>query len=74
MIPQRHVADLAKELPNLQLDGGYLVNKEADPNLPLQNRAESAVPGVTYATMRLSVKSVDGCSAGRSAAAGSRAT
>jgi hypothetical protein len=68
MIPQKHVTDLAKELPNLQIDGGYLVYKEADPNLPLQNRAESTLPGITYATMRLNVKPVEGCSAGKSPA------
>jgi hypothetical protein len=69
MVPQRHVAELAKEMPNLQLDGGYLVHKEADTNLPLQNRAENTLPGITYATMRLNVKPVDGCSAGKSGSA-----
>jgi hypothetical protein len=59
MLPQRHTDDLAKELPNLDLVQGYLVRKDADPNLPLASRAQSAVPGMTYATMRVSVQPLD---------------
>lgn len=59
MVPQKHTNDLAKELPNLDLVQGYLVRKDADPNLPLQTRAQSAVTGITYATMRVSVKPLD---------------
>ena len=59
MVPQRHTDELAKELPNLQLAQGYLVHKDADPSLPLEKRAESAVPGVTYCSMRVSVQPVD---------------
>ncbi len=58
MIPQRHVDELAKELPNLDLTQGYLVAKDANPNLPLDERAQSAVPGVTYASMRIGVTAV----------------
>lgn len=58
MIPQRHVDELAKELPNLDLVQGYLVPKDANPNLPLAERAQSAVPGVTYASMRMGVTPV----------------
>jgi hypothetical protein len=36
-----------------------LVRKDADPNLPLQTRAQSAVTGITYATMRVSVQPLD---------------
>ena len=39
MIPQKHTDELAKELPNLDLVQGYLVRKDADPNLPIQSRA-----------------------------------
>ena len=35
MVPQRHIDELAKALPNLDLMQGYLVPKDADPNLPL---------------------------------------
>jgi hypothetical protein len=58
MIPQRHVDDLAKELPNLDLVQGYLIPKDANPNLPLEQRAQTAVPGVTYASMRIGVTAV----------------
>jgi hypothetical protein len=67
MIPQKHVDELAKELPNLDLVQGYLVHKDADPNLPIQSRAEGALPGVTYATMRISVQAFDASSASKPA-------
>jgi hypothetical protein len=56
MVPQRHVDELHKALPNLDLVQGYLVTKDADPTIPLAERADSAVPGITYATMRVSVQ------------------
>jgi hypothetical protein len=56
MVPQKHVDELHKALPNLDLVQGYLVAKDADPTIPLAERADSAVPGVTYATMRVSVQ------------------
>jgi hypothetical protein len=55
MLPQKHTEDLAKELPNLDLVQGYLVRKDADPNLPLEARADNAVPGISYASMRIGV-------------------
>ena len=71
MIPQRHVTELSAELPNLTLENGYLVQKDSDPKLNLPARAEKAVPGVTYATMRINVKPADNCRlpAGKSASA-----
>jgi hypothetical protein len=56
MLPLKHTDELAKELPNLDMVQGYLVPKDADPNLPLSTRAQSAVPGVTYASMKVSVQ------------------
>jgi uncharacterized membrane protein YgcG len=66
MLPQKHTEELAKELPNLDLVQGYLVRKDADPNLPLQTRAENALPGISYASMRVSVAPLDASSAGKS--------
>ena len=71
MIPQRHVDELAKELPNLDLVQGYLVAKDANPNLPLAERAQTAVPGVTYASMRIGVTPAPAsCSGSGSSSAG----
>jgi hypothetical protein len=69
MLPQKHTEDLAKELPNLDLVQGYLVRKDADPNQPLQARAENAVPGISYASMRVSVLPLDASSSGKSSTA-----
>lgn len=56
MVPQRHVDELAKALPNLDLLQGYLIAKDADPNLPLAERAQGALPGITYASMHINVQ------------------
>jgi len=74
MLPQEHTDELAKELPNLDLVQGYLVRKDADPSLPLPTRAQSAVPGVTYASMRVSVLPLDASSMGKPAVTGSPST
>jgi hypothetical protein len=66
MVPQRHIDELSKALPNLDLVQGYLVAKDANPDLPLPQRAQSAVPGVTYASMRIGVIPVEGSCAGSS--------
>ncbi len=64
MLPLKHTEELAKELPNLDLIQGYLVPKDADPNVPLPMRAQKAVPGVTYASMKVAVRPIDSsCSA-----------
>jgi hypothetical protein len=63
MIPARHVEELSKQIPSLDLIQGYLVTKDADPNVPLVQRAQAAVPGVTYATMRVGVQAApENCS------------
>lgn len=67
MVPQKHTDELSKQLPNLDLIQGYLVRKDADPNLPLAARAQNALPGITYASMRVSVVPLDSSSMGKAA-------
>lgn len=74
MVPARHTDELAKELPNLDLEQGYLVRKDADKNQPLQARAEAAIPGITYASMRISVQPLDSVGARNSSSSGSGAS
>jgi hypothetical protein len=69
MVARKDTEALAKELPNLDLIQGYLVRKDAKTNDPLETRAEAAVPGMTYTTMRLAVKPVDASCNGKTAAA-----
>jgi hypothetical protein len=59
MVAKKDTEALAKEMPNLDLVQGYLVRKDAKTTDPLETRAEAAVPGMTYTTMRLAVKAVD---------------
>lgn len=68
MVPQKHTDELAKSLPDLDLVQGYLVRKDADPNLPLATRAQNALPGITYASMRISVMPLDASSTSKTAA------
>jgi hypothetical protein len=65
MVPQKHTDELAKELPNLDLVQGHLVRKDADPNLPLESRAQSTLPGITYASMRVSVQPLEASAAAK---------
>ena len=74
MIPEKHTDELGKELPNLDLVQGYLVRKDADQNLPIATRAQNALPGITYASMRVSVVPLDSSSMGKSATSGSDAS
>ncbi len=60
MVAKKDTAQLAKELPNLDLTQGWLVRKDADTSKPLETRKDAAVPGMTYTTMRLAVKPIDG--------------
>ena len=68
MVAKKDTEALAKELPNLDLIQGYLVRKDAKTTDPLETRAEAAVPGMTYTTMRLAVKPVDASCNGKTAA------
>lgn len=71
MVAKKDTEQLAKELPDLDLNQGWLVRKDANTTDPLETRANNAIPGLTYATMRLAVKPVDpNCagSAGKAAA------
>lgn len=63
MVPNKYTDTLAKELSNLDLVQGYLVSKDADMNQPVEMRAQSTLPDVTYATMRIAVTAAGNSSA-----------
>ncbi len=71
MVPELHKPELTASLPNLVLQKGYLVHKDAPATQDLNARAQSAVPGVTYATMRVGVSKASGasCTGSKSSAA-----
>jgi len=62
MFAQQHAELLTKEMENFDLVQGYLVRKDANQDLPLQTRAMSAIPDVSYFSMRVSVKKLDSSS------------
>jgi hypothetical protein len=70
MVAKKDTQQLGDEMPNLDLTQGWLVRKDAKTTVPLETRKDDAVPGLTYATMRVAVKPVDGsCPVSKAAAA-----
>jgi len=53
MVPQEHQDELNSELPKLTVQNGFLVHTDAPQTDDLQTRAKNAVPGVSYATLRM---------------------
>ena len=64
MFPQEHKPELEQEFANLTLQNGYLVHKDAVATDDLDTRARKAVPGVSYASLRVYVEKAPpgGCS------------
>jgi hypothetical protein len=68
MLAKKDTEQFGKELPNLDLNQGYLVSKNADSSEPLETRAAASVPGITYTTMRIAVKPINSsCSSTKTA-------
>jgi len=64
MVPKEHQDELNSELPKLTVQNGFLVHADAPQTDDLTTRAEKAVPGVSYATLRFycSKAPASGCS------------
>jgi len=56
MVPDHQTTDLTNSLSKLELNQGYLVEKDKDTNLPVDQRQKKVLPGVTYVTMKLTVE------------------
>jgi hypothetical protein len=52
MVPKEHQDELNSELPRLTVQNGFLVHMDAPQTDDLEARAEKAVPGVSYATLK----------------------
>jgi hypothetical protein len=70
LIPKAHIDELKPHLSGLKLQQGYLVASDASENDPVQTRADQAVPGVTYATLRISISPATGAPSGANPSAG----
>ena len=72
MFPVSQASQLASYSDKLTVQSGYLVEKNASTNVAPQDRWKNALPGITYATMRVNVQPLDASklSASGSAAAG----
>jgi hypothetical protein len=58
LFPKDQAEIIRPEFDKLTLENGYVVTTSADKGLPIPDRAEQAVKGLTYITMRLSVSEV----------------
>jgi hypothetical protein len=65
MFPEEHEPELKTQFANLVVQNGFLVQKDAPASDDLVTRAQNAVPGVSYATLRLycSKAPASGCTA-----------
>ena len=70
LVPKLHIEELKPHLGDLQLQQGYLVDKDPAPVDPVVTRKDKAVPGVTYATLRISVNPAPGAPMVRTRAEG----
>jgi hypothetical protein len=70
LVPKLHIEELKPHLGDLQLQQGYLVDKDPAPVDPVVTRKDKAVPGVTYATLRISVNPAPGGSNGSNQSGG----
>lgn len=55
MFPEEHKDELTAQFQNLTLQNGFLVHKDAPASQDPATRVHNAVPGVTYASLRVSV-------------------
>jgi hypothetical protein len=53
--PKKDAGIVANEMDGLTIEGGYVVRRDAPRNAIVTERAQEAVKGLTYVTMRLSV-------------------
>jgi hypothetical protein len=54
LYPSEQAELIKPDFPNLTIEGGYLVHRDADKSSPVKNRADEAVKGLTYVTLHLS--------------------
>jgi hypothetical protein len=69
MYPEAHHDELSSEFPNLTVQNGFLIHKNAPSSDDLDTRAKNAVPGVSYVSLRIyaSKAPLGGCGGGSAA-------
>jgi hypothetical protein len=60
MVAKQDTDQLSSELPNLEMSQGYLVTKNAKTTKTVDQLKDEVLQGVTYTTMKLAVKPVNG--------------
>lgn len=56
MVPKSQEADFTKSMEQLQVQNGYLVERNAAANIPPDERVKQAVPDVSYITLSVKVQ------------------
>jgi hypothetical protein len=70
LVPQAHTDELGQSLEKLKMQQGYAVSKDASTNESLETRAQKAIPGVTYVSVRFAVAKLEPGAAGAAKPAG----
>ena len=68
LVPSAHINELKPEMQNLEVQQGYLLQKNANQNEPPDVRKNLVAPGVTYAVLKVTVTPVTSTSGGSSKA------
>jgi hypothetical protein len=58
MVPLEHTDDLAKKMPDLEVNQGWLVDKTDTSNRPVDRKAQDTLPQVTYLTLQMKIAAI----------------
>jgi len=58
MVPLDHTDDLAKKMPDLEVNQGWLVDRSDNSNRPVDKKAQDTIPQVTYLTLQMKIAAI----------------
>ena len=58
MVPLDHTDELAKKMPDLEMNQGWLVDRSDNSNRPIDKKAQDTIPQVTYLTMQMKIAAI----------------
>jgi hypothetical protein len=73
LVPDVHTDELSHSLDSLKLQQGYAVKPDASTKIPLDKRADQAIPGVTYISVHFTVAKMQAGASGATKPAANQA-
>jgi len=58
MVPLDHTDDLAKKMPDLEVNQGWLEDRSDNSNRPVDKKAQDTIPQVTYLTLQMKIAAI----------------